>query len=82
MMHTLNETLQLHIKDLRACIQSARTAQARSVDDFAAELAATAGVAVSTIIRLLYVPNANLTIKTLGKIDQALREMENIDTSK
>ena len=79
MVSTLSETLKLHIKELREHIQSVRTAQARGVDDFTAELADTAGVATSTIIRLLYVPNANLTVKTLGKIDQALREMENDD---
>ena len=77
-VNTLSETLKLHIKELRERIQCVRATQARSVDNFTAELADCAGVAVSTIVRLLYVPKANLTIKTLGKIDRALREMEDI----
>ena len=79
MTSTLRETLTMHIKELREHIQSVRAAQERSVDDFTAELADIADVAASTIIRLLYVPKANLTVKTLGKIDHALREMEGID---
>ena len=79
MASTLRETLDIHIKELREHIQSVRAAQERSVDDFTGELAETADIAVSTITRLLYVPKANLTIKTLGKIDRALREMEGVD---
>lgn len=81
MVNTLSETLDLHIKELREHIQSVRATQARSVDDFTAELAYTADVATSTIIRLLYVPKANLTIKTLGKIDLALRGMEDVESN-
>lgn len=79
MEHTMTETLDQAITQLRARIQAARNAQARIVEDFTAELADTAGVAVSTIARLLYVPKTNLTVKTLRKIDQALREMEGVD---
>ena len=75
MTSTLTETLSLHIKELRERIQSIRTSQARSVEDFTSELAVQADVAVSTIVRLLYIPQANLTVRTLGKIDRALREM-------
>ena len=79
MADTLADTLSLQIKELREHIQSMRAEQGRGVDDFIAELAYQADVGVSTILRLLYTQKANLTIRTLGKIDQALREMESID---